>query len=200
MLLSTLGVPPSVGKTQARVLPTSAFTIKCQVCTKERGGCGSLKADRLMHSFPLPGAPGAGQPSCSRVCSGQHRSIPTPGSPWTVGVHRGRQKGVLGDSWAFFQHLFQCLCTAGATVQCQPHAPSPAASATQLWGVKPDSCPHPGSLSLATAVKLAKAAFPAGRREAGRAGKAAGTVRRPGCEGWSSCGPSRCQSWAAGPR
>lgn len=89
-----------------------------------------------MHLFPLPGAPGAGEPFCSRVCSGQHRPKPTPDSPSDCpGLHRGRHESVLSDSWAFFQHLFQCLVVhTGATVQCQPHAPSVTASATSCGG------------------------------------------------------------------
>lgn len=161
-----------------------------------------MKAGCLMHSFPLPGAPGAGEPSCSHVCNGQHHPIPTPGSPQIAQGYTGGGRRVslviAGPSSSTF---FQCLwCISGATVQCQPRAPSATAGATQLWGVKPNSCPHLWPLSLSAVVSLAETRFPAGRRQAGSSRKAAGTVRMPGCGGWSSCGPSRCQSWAAGPR
>lgn len=182
----------------------------CQVCTRKGGGCGSVKAGCLMHSFPLPGSPGAAEPCCGRVCWGWRCPTPTPGSPWPpacLGVHEGEAGGCPCDSRALIQRLLQCV-----PVHSGFHSAVPALRTqrrgwyclvAQLRGGQA-RCLYPphGPLPRQPCRGRRRLRFwqqQAGKREAGSAGKAAGAVRTRGCEGWSSCGPSQCRSWAAGP-
>lgn len=159
-----------------------------------RAGAGGVKAGCLMHSFPLPGSPWQqslpGAVSAGAVLPHAHARRPLApslpqgrweGVPTTAGPSPGGCHGVV---------------PAQRAQRCGQHH-----SAVQLQGAKLCACPCPWHLPQAAVMSPAEEAafWAAGREEADRAGRAACAVRTWGCGGWSSCGPSRFQSQAAGP-